>query len=66
MSFGESMFPVGFNQKTIKGDLFVKGNHGISPRDQRGKVPEDSRRLSTEVRLDPLTCGAGQPHLKAA
>ena len=60
------MFLAGFNQKTIKGDLFVKGNHGISPRDQRGKVPEDSRRLSTEAGLDPLTCGAARPHLEAA
>jgi len=59
MSFGESVFPPGFNQKTIKGDLFAKGNHGIPPWDQCGKVPKDTRRLSTEVRLDPLTCGAG-------
>ena len=66
MSFGESVFSAGFNQKTVKGDLFVKGNNGISPRDQRGKVPEDSRRLSTEAGLDPLTCGAGRPHLEAA
>ena len=27
--FGESVFPAGFNQKTAKEDLFVKGNHGI-------------------------------------
>ena len=66
MSFSESMFPAGFNQKTAKEDLFVKGNHGISSWDQHGKVLEDSRRLSIEVRLDPLTCGAGQPHLEAA
>ena len=66
MSFGESVFPAGFNQKAVKGDLFVKENHGIQPQDQRGKVLEDSRRLSIEVRLDPLTCGAGQPHLEAA
>ena len=66
MSFGESMFPPGFNQKTAKEDLFVKGNHGISPRDQCGKVLEDSRRLSTKAGLDPLTCGAGRPHLEAA
>ena len=49
MSIGEFVFPAGFNQKTVKGDLFVKGNHGIPPRDQRGKVLEDSRRLSTEA-----------------
>ena len=59
------MFPAGFNQKTIKEDLFVKGNHGIPPRDQRGKVPKDSRRLSTKAGLDPRTCGVGWPHLEA-
>ena len=66
MSFGESVFPAGFNQKTIKGDLFIKGNRGIPPWDQCGKVSEDSRRLSTKAGLDPLTCGASQPHLEAA
>ena len=59
------MFPAGFNQKTVKGGLIVKGNHIILSWGQRGKVPEDSRRLSTEAGLDPLTCGAGQPHLEA-
>jgi hypothetical protein len=38
MSFGESMFLAGFNQKTAKEDLFTKGNYGIPPR-------KDSRRL---------------------
>ena len=66
MSLGEYVFPAGFNQKTVKGDLFVKENHGILPWDQRGKVPEDSRKLSTEAGLDSLTCGAGQPRLEAA
>jgi hypothetical protein len=61
MSFGESMFPTGFNQKTAKKDLFIKGNYGISSRNQCGKVLEDSRRLSTEAGLDPLTCGADRP-----
>ena len=55
------MVPAGFNQKTVKEGLFVKKNHGIQPRDQRGKIPEDSRRLSTEAGLDPLTCGAARP-----
>ena len=64
MNFGESMFSAGFNQKAVKEDLFVKGNHGIPPRDQRGKVLEDFRRLSTKVGLDPLTCGASWPHLE--
>ena len=40
MSFGESVFLVGFIQKTVKGDLFVKGNYGIPPRNRRVKTPE--------------------------
>ena len=40
MNFGESMFSAGFNQKTVKEDLFVKGNHKILPRKQREKTPE--------------------------
>ena len=60
------MFSVGFNQKIVKGDLFVKGNHESPPRDQCGKVPEESRRLSTKAGLDPLTYGAAWPHREAA
>ena len=63
MSFGESVFSTGFNQKTAKEDLFVKENHGIPPRVQCGKVPEDSRRLSTEADPEGLPCGASRPHL---
>jgi hypothetical protein len=66
MSFGEFVFLAGFNQKTAKGDIFVKTNYGIPLRELREKVPKDSRRLSTEVGHDPLTCGAGWPHLGAA
>ena len=58
MSFGESVFPVGFNQKTAKEDLFVKGNHGIPPCKQRGKTLEDSRRISTKAEPEPLPGGA--------
>ena len=61
MSFGESMFPAGFNQKTAKEDLFVKGNYGISPRKHCGNTLEDSRRLSTKAESVPLTCGAARP-----
>ena len=60
MSFDESVFPVASNQKTVKEDLFVKGNHGIPPRNQHGKVLEDSRRLSTEGDHMSLTCGPAQ------
>ena len=55
MSFGESMFLAGFNQKTAKEDLFVKLNHGIPPRNQHGKTLEVSRRLSTEAGHMSLT-----------
>jgi hypothetical protein len=34
MSFGESVFLVGFIHKTTKGDLFVKGNDANPPRNQ--------------------------------
>ena len=61
MSFGESVFSAGFIQKTVKGDLFFKGNYGIPPRKQRGKVLEDSRRLSTKANPEGLPCGASRP-----
>ena len=63
MSFGESMFSAGFIQKTIKGDLFVKGNYEILSRKQRGKILEDSSRLSTKADPEGLPCGACRPHL---
>jgi len=66
MSFSESVFSAGFNQKTIKADLFVKGNHRIPPWDQCGKVLEDFRRLSTEENHKSLTYQAARPYLEAA
>ena len=59
------MFLPGFNQKTTKEDLFVKGNYGISPRNQRGMTLDDSRRRITEEKPVSLRCGAGRPHLEA-
>jgi hypothetical protein len=61
MSFGESMFPAGLNQKTAKGDLFVKGKHSIISWHLRGKTLEDSKRLSTEGDHMSMTCGAARP-----
>ena len=64
MSFGESVLSAGFIQKTVKGDLFIKGNYGTPPRKQRGKILEDSRRLSIEEDPEGLPCVAppiGQP-----
>jgi hypothetical protein len=54
MSFGDSLISAGFIQKTIKGDLFVKRNKGIILWHLRGKVLEDSRRLSTEGKASHL------------
>jgi hypothetical protein len=39
MSFGQSMFPAGYNQKTAKEDLFVRGNHGIPQHYLRSVTP---------------------------
>ena len=61
MSFGESVFSVGFIQKTVKGDLFVKGNYGIPPHKQRRKILEDCRRLSIEADPEGLPCTADRP-----
>jgi hypothetical protein len=66
MSFGESMFLAGFNQKITKEDLFVKGNHAYLRWYLHGKTLEDSRGYSTEVGPEPLPCGASQPHLLAS
>jgi hypothetical protein len=59
------VFLAGFNQKTAKEDLFIKGNYRIPPCKQRGKTLEDYRRLSIEAKAKPLTCGVG-PHMQAA
>jgi hypothetical protein len=66
MSFGEYVFLAGFNQKATKRDLFVKGNYGIPPRNQGGKVPKDSRRYSIEAEAKPLPGRVGRPHLEGA
>ena len=58
MSFGESMLPAGFNQKTAKEDLIVEGKYGVPSRYLRGKTLEGSRRQITEAEAKPLTCGA--------
>ena len=48
MSFGESIFVGGFNQKTIKEGLFIKANHVYPRRNQLGKILDDSRGQTTE------------------
>ena len=65
MSFGESVFPAGFNQKTSKEDLIVKGKHGIPPWYVCGKTLEGSRSHVIEVDDQRMTCGAARPHCQA-
>ena len=52
MSFGKSIFSVGFIQKTIKADLNVRLNHAYPQLKQTQKVPEDSRGLHTEAECE--------------
>ena len=61
MSFDESVFPAGFNQKTAKEDLIVKGKHGIPPWYLCGKTLEGSRSHVTKAEDQRMTCGAAQP-----
>ena len=61
MSFGECVFLVGFIQKNIKEDLFIKINHEVPPRNRYGKTLEDSRRRITEAYPKGLPYGAKQP-----
>jgi hypothetical protein len=61
MSLGESMFLAGFNQKTTKEDLNVKGKYGIPPRHPHGKTLEGSRSHATKAEDEAPTCGAGRP-----
>jgi hypothetical protein len=51
MSFGEYVFSVGFVQKTVKEDLFVKRNHVIPQRNQRGKTLENTKRQPVSLQL---------------
>ena len=53
MSFGESLFPAGFNQKTTKEDLIIKGKYGVPPWYLRGKTLEGSRSHITEAEGHP-------------
>ena len=63
MSFGESMFSAGFNQKNDKGDSNVKGKIRILMRNQLQKVLGDSRSHVTEAEAERLLGGAARPHL---
>jgi hypothetical protein len=65
MSYGEFVIYARPIQKIVKVDLHVRVNYAILPRNQCGKVLEDSRGLHTKVGLEWLPCGIGQPHLQA-
>ena len=52
------MFLAGFNQKTAKEDLIVKGKYGVPPRYLRGKTLEGFRSHVTKAEGHPLTGGA--------
>ena len=62
MSFGESIFSVGFIQKTIKADLDVRLNRAYPQQKQPQKVLEDSRGHHTEAEGEAPPGGVSQPH----
>ena len=53
MSFGESVFLAGFNQKKAKEDLIVNGKYRVPPRYLHGKTLEGSRSHITEAEGHP-------------
>ena len=57
MSFGESVFPAGFNQKTAKEDLIIKEKYRVPPLYLCGNTLEGSRSHVTEVEGHPLIGG---------
>jgi hypothetical protein len=61
MSFGESMFPAGFNQTTTKEDLNIKGKYRIPPWHPHGKTLEWSKSHVTEAEDKAPTWWAGRP-----
>ena len=61
MSFVESVFSVGFIQKTIKVDLDDRLNRAYLQRKQPQKVPEDSRGHHTEAEGETPPGGASLP-----
>ena len=55
------MFPAGFNQKTTKEDLIIKGKYEVPPWYLRGKTLEGLRSHITKAEGHPLTGGAARP-----
>jgi hypothetical protein len=63
MSFGESVFFVGYIQKIVKAGLLVRVNNAIPSRNQCGKVLEDSSGHHAKAERQRLPYGATQSHL---
>ena len=61
MSFGESIFSIGFTQKTVKVDLHVRINHAYPLQNGHQKVPEDSRGYHTKAGAEGLLGEAAWP-----
>ena len=66
MSFGKSVFSIGFIPKTVKVDLHVGINCAYPQQNGHQKTLEDSRGLHSEADLEWLPGGAGWTHLQAA
>jgi hypothetical protein len=60
MSFGESVFSVGFIKKTIKAYLHIRINRASPQQNGHQKVPEDSRGHHTEAGAEGLPGGAAR------
>ena len=60
-SFGESVFPAGFNLKSAKEDLNVKGKYGFPPQHLCGKALEGFRSHVTKAEGKMPPGGATSP-----
>ena len=61
MSFDESVFSIGFIQKTVKVDLHIRINHAYPPRNGHQKVTGDSKGHHTEAGAVGLACPTCRP-----
>ena len=59
MSFGESVFSVGFIQTTVKVDLYVRINRAYPQQDRHQKDLEDTRGHHAVAERRRLPGGAG-------
>jgi hypothetical protein len=66
MSFGESVFVVGFIQKTIKVDLNVRINRAYPQWDGHQKDLEYTRGYHTTAKGKPMPGRVGRAHLSVS